>query len=117
MDPFTPIDNLLDLLPEITPDTIVSRAVYNDEQMRVTLFGFAAGQELTEHTSAYAAVMHFLHGEAEVTLAEEKREVSAGAWIHMAPQMPHGILARTPVKMLLTIVKGKTANSQQPTVR
>jgi quercetin dioxygenase-like cupin family protein len=110
MDTYTYINSLLDLLPEITADTIVSRAVYNDEQVRVTLFGFAPGQELTEHTSAYAAVMHFLQGEAEVTLAEEKREVSGGAWIHMAPQMPHGILARTPVTMLLTIFKGKTAN-------
>jgi quercetin dioxygenase-like cupin family protein len=109
MDSFSFHADLAALLPEITADTIVSRAVYNDDQMRVTLFGFAPGQELTEHTSAYPAVMHFLQGEAEVTLADEKREVSAGAWIHMAPQLPHGILARTPVVMLLTILKVKNS--------
>lgn len=113
MENHTYINNLLDLLPEITADTIVSRAVYNDEQIRVTLFGFAAGQELTEHTSTYAAVMHFLEGEAEVTLGEEKQQVSGGAWIHMAPQLPHGILARTPVTMLLTIYKGKKDTDEQ----
>jgi len=31
--------------------------------------------------------------------------VKAGAYVHMAPQLQHGILARTPVVMLLTMHK------------
>jgi quercetin dioxygenase-like cupin family protein len=105
MDLYTLIEDLGELLPEIKPDTIVSRTVYNDDQMRVTLFGFAAGQELTEHTSAHAAVLHFLRGEAALTLGTDKKEVRGGTWAHMTPHLSHGILAHTETVMLLIIFK------------
>jgi quercetin dioxygenase-like cupin family protein len=105
MNLYTFIGELEELLPEIKADTIVSRTVYNDEQMRVTLFGFAAGQELTEHTSAHTAVLHFLQGEAAVTLGEDKKEAHRGSWVHMTPHLAHGILAHTETVMLLIIFK------------
>jgi hybrid cluster-associated redox disulfide protein len=47
--PYTYLPNLAGALPEITENTVVSRSLYKDEKTDVTLFGFAAGQELTEH--------------------------------------------------------------------
>jgi quercetin dioxygenase-like cupin family protein len=43
-----------------------------------------------------AAVLQFLKGEAELTLGSEKRNVRAGALVHMAPGLSHGIIAKTP---------------------
>ena len=45
------------------PNGIVSRTLLRTETTRVVLFGFAQGQELTEHTSAQQAVIRVLSGE------------------------------------------------------
>lgn len=95
------IPDLLTHIPDITPDSILSRTIYKDEQLKVILFAFAAGQELSEHTSTHAAALHFLQGTADVTLGEERIAAAAGTWVHMPPQLPHSILATTPVIMLL----------------
>jgi quercetin dioxygenase-like cupin family protein len=47
-----------------------------------------------------------LSGDADVTLRDEVATASAGTWIHMAAQLPHSIRAKTPVVMLLSLVKG-----------
>ena len=52
-----------------------------------------------------AAMLYFIRGEAELTLGAEKKNVRAGAFVHMPPHTPHGILATTPVAMLLLMLK------------
>jgi quercetin dioxygenase-like cupin family protein len=52
-----------------------------------------------------AAMLYFMRGEAELTLGAEKKNVRAGAFVHMPPQTRHGILAKTPVAMLLLMLK------------
>jgi quercetin dioxygenase-like cupin family protein len=99
------IANLADQLPDVPPDSIVSRALVNDDRVSVTLFGFAAGQELSEHTSSYPAILHFLQGEADLTLGDDRLEARAGTWAYMPPRLPHSIRARTPVTMLLSMLK------------
>ncbi len=92
-------------LPEIPSDSILSRTVYQDEQLKVVLFGFAAGQELSEHTASSPAVIHILKGEARLTFGAEVHEAAAGAWAHMPADLPHSVLARTPVVMLLLLLR------------
>lgn len=99
------IGNLTDQLPDIPADSIISRAVYKSDDANVTLFGFAAGQELTEHTATVPAVIHFLQGEADLTLGNDRMEARAGTWAHMPAHLPHSIHARTPVVMLLLLLK------------
>ena len=89
-------------VPEIG---ILSRTLHNDDHVKVVLFGFAAGQELSAHTAPMAASLQFVSGEARLTLGEDTHEVKAGAFVHMPPQLPHGILARTPLVMLLQMYK------------
>ncbi len=91
-------------LPEILPDTIVSRSVYSGEDLKVTLFGFAPGQELTEHTATRPAVLHFLRGEATVTLGAEIFTAQAGTFVHMPAKLSHSVTAQTEVVMLLLMV-------------
>ncbi len=85
-------------------DSIVSRTVYNGEGVRIVLFAFASGQELTEHTSTRAALIHVLEGEAVITLGDEHVAARAGTLIRMAPNLPHSVQAQSPVRMLLTMI-------------
>ena len=84
---------------------IHSHTVHNDDNVKVVLFGFAPGQELTAHTAPMPAIIHILEGEALLTLVPDHVEVKAGALIHMTPELTHGIVAKTPLRMLLTLVK------------
>ena len=96
-----------DLMQEVQPPDkgILSRTLFNDERLKVVLFAFAAGEELSEHTASMPAVLHFLRGEATVTLGDDRHEAQPGAWAHMPAGLRHSIRARTPVVMLLTLLK------------
>jgi quercetin dioxygenase-like cupin family protein len=83
----------------------LSRTVHQDSRLKAVLFGFSPGQELSEHTASTPAIMHFLSGEADVTLAADQVAASAGTWIHMPPELPHSIHAKTQVTMLLLLLK------------
>ena len=97
------IADLAALLPAVPAETIVSRKVFSDDLLKVTLFGFAAGEELSEHTAAFPATLYFLTGEATVTLGEDIVAAQAGTWVQMPAHLPHTILAKTAVSMLLTL--------------
>ena len=98
------IADLADLLPEISEDTIISRSIYQDDQIRAIIFGFAPGQELSEHTAARPAILHFLKGEAALTLGTDSSVARPGTWTHMEAHLPHSILAKTEVVMLLLML-------------
>jgi quercetin dioxygenase-like cupin family protein len=98
---------------EIPAKGIISHTVFNDDQVKLILFGFAPGQELTAHTAPMPATMLFLQGEANLTLGTDKMDVSPGALIHMQPNLTHGIVAKTPLRMLLTLVKAARQDAAQ----
>ncbi len=95
-------------LPEEThfaPNGIVSRTLLRTANSRVVLFGFAEGQELTEHTSTQHAVVQILSGECDFSLAGEAHKLKAGDMLYMPPNLPHAAKATTKFSMLLTLSK------------
>jgi quercetin dioxygenase-like cupin family protein len=98
---------ILDLAQEAQPPErgILSRTLFNDDRLKVVLFAFAQAEELSEHTAAMPAVLHFLGGEARLTLDGDAVEARAGTWVHMPKGMRHAIQAKTAVIMLLLLLK------------
>lgn len=98
---------LANLSEEIAPpeNGILSRVLRKDDTVNVTLFGFSAGQELSAHSAPTPAVLYFLEGEAELLLGDDKVHVRQGAFVHMPPMLPHGITAKSALKMLLIQIK------------
>jgi quercetin dioxygenase-like cupin family protein len=90
---------------EIPANGIISRTLYNDDRIKVVLFGFDKGQELSEHTSTMPATVHILRGEARLKLGQDEKAAGEGSWAYMPPQLPHTVVAMTPVVMLLVMVK------------
>ena len=104
-NPYTYFEQLTTAVGDPTPDSIISRSILKNEAADVTLFAFAAGQELTEHTASRPAMLHLLQGEAEISLGADKKRATAGTWVYMTPHLPHGIKAETAVTMLLILLK------------
>jgi quercetin dioxygenase-like cupin family protein len=101
---YTLIRNLNDEI-QIPADGILSRTLSNDDHVRILAFGFAAGQELSAHTTPMAASIYIHSGEARLTLGEDTCDAQPGTLVHMAPKLTHGIFAKTPVIMLLQMYK------------
>ena len=106
MLPYVFFDSLSDALPEIPADSIVSRTLHADDDVKAVLFGFAAGQELSQHTASMPATLVFVQGEAELTLGDDTRQAGPGTWVHMPPNLSHSVRAKTPLVMLLLLLRG-----------
>lgn len=102
---YTYFENLASEIPEIPPDSIVSRTLYQDNKVKAVLFGFAPGQELSEHTAAQTALLYFVQGQAKLTLGKDEHQAGTGTWVRMEPRLPHSVLAETSLVMLLLLLK------------
>ncbi|MDH4161033.1 MAG: cupin domain-containing protein [Actinomycetota bacterium] len=89
----------------VPDDGTLSRTLYQDEDLRLVGFAFAAGEELSSHASALSVAIQVLQGRLQLTLGEEPAELVAGGWVHMPPHLPHAVTALEPTVMLLTMVK------------
>ena len=84
---------------------VVSRTLINQKTGSVTLFAFDAGQELSEHTAPYDALVQVLDGETEITIAGQPYRLMAGDAIIMPANDPHAVKALTKFKMALTMIR------------
>jgi len=105
--PYTYIPDLLKSMSTLPEDSVLSRVIAKSERLDVTLFGFAAGQELTEHTTPYRALIQVLEGQAQISLGKDTVTAGTGAWINMPPNLPHSLKATGKFVMLLTLIKGE----------
>ena len=84
---------------------IVSRVILKAEAGSVTLFGFDASQELSEHTAPFNALVHVLDGEAEIRISGQPFHLKNGEAIIMPADQPHAVKAVKKFKMLLTMIR------------
>jgi len=90
----------------IVPDKgILSQVLQKDGSVNITLFGMAAGEEISSHSAPTPAVLYFLEGEAAVGLGADTVQAVTGSFVFMPPLLPHSISARIPAKMLLIQIK------------
>jgi quercetin dioxygenase-like cupin family protein len=96
-----------DLIAEAAPPKggILSRTLFADDQLKLVLFAFDAGQELSEHTAARPVIVQILAGTGTLAVGADLYEARPGTWLHMAARTPHSLRAETPMVMLLTILK------------
>lgn len=91
----------------IQPGAVVSKVIHRDELLDVTVFGFDAGEGLTEHRASRTAIVHVLQGRLRLTVEGVAHDAGPGFWLHMAQDAPHALEALEPTLMLLTMV-GRT---------
>lgn len=106
MPDYTYLENVPGLLPDVPEDSILSRTVHRGDDVKVVLFRFAAGQELSEHTASQPALLIFVEGDAAVTLGGDEVRAQAGTLIHMPARLEHSVVAQSPVTMILLLLKG-----------
>ena len=84
---------------------VVSKTVIDKQSGTVTLFAFAQGQGLSEHTAPFDALIQVLEGEAEIRISGTPIRVRAGEMIILPASEPHALKAVERFKMMLTMIR------------
>ncbi len=84
---------------------IVSKTIIKQAKGNVSLFAFDKGEELSEHTAPFDALVQIIDGSAEITIDGHPHQLSAGESIIMPANIPHALVAVTPFKMVLTMIR------------
>jgi len=91
-------------LVAVSVDSTVSRTVLKADGVRLVLFAFDVGQELSEHTAAMPVLLRVLDGRLTVSAADRSVELAPGGVVHLPARMPHAVTALEPTRMLLTML-------------
>jgi quercetin dioxygenase-like cupin family protein len=92
-------------LVEYQDGAIVSREIVHGKAGTVTVFAFDNGQQLSEHTAPFEALVMGLDGAAEIAIAGRTHALKAGEVFVMPAGIPHALRAVSRFKMLLVMVK------------
>ncbi len=86
-------------------NSVVSKVLLKKKSGNVTLFAFWAGQELSEHTSPYDAMVICIDGKGSIFIDGHENVLQAGDVIGMPSNHPHSVKASENFKMLLIMIK------------
>src|SRR5512147_1016516 len=84
---------------------VVSKTLIDKKTGTVTLFAFARGQGLSEHTAPFDALVQVLDGEVEITISGRPYHLNAGQMILMPAHQPHAVKAMKRFKMMLVMIR------------
>lgn len=109
--PRTPADRsivvtgLVDELP-VTESATTSRALVDNERVRVVAFAFDTGEQLTDHTAAMPVVVQVLTGALRFAVAGGTHHLAAGDCVYLAANETHALEALEPTLMSLVMMRG-----------
>lgn len=86
--------------------SVVSRTLVKNAAGTITLFSFDEGQNLSEHSAPFDAVVHILNGTAELIIGGRSVHAEQGEMVLMPANVPHAVKANQKFKMLLTMLRG-----------
>jgi quercetin dioxygenase-like cupin family protein len=97
----------LQLRALITPTEqgIASRVLARTAGGTLTLFAFDAGQELSEHSTAFEALVLVLEGALNLTIGGTLTTAVPGTIVRMPANVPHAVHALEPTRMLLIMLR------------
>ncbi len=91
---------------EYSTEGIISKRIIHKPSGNITLFSFDSGQELSEHSAPFDALVQVMEGKATIIINQVPYEVSENQCIIMPANIPHAVKAVERFKMLLTMIKG-----------
>jgi len=84
---------------------VVSREIVKKPTGNVTIFAFDEGQDLSEHTTPFDALVHIVEGDAEIVISGQPHQLQGGEMILMPAGQPHALKALKRFKMILTMIR------------
>jgi len=83
----------------------VSKIITRNEKGNLTLFAFDKGQNLSEHSAPFDAIVQVLEGTGTIIIDKKEHTLGEGQLIIMPANIPHAVAAKERFKMLLIMIK------------
>lgn len=100
----------MDSLVTPTAQGIASRVLARTAAGNITVFAFDAGEELSEHTAPFDALVLTLSGSLGLTIGGREVRTSAQSVVLMPANVPHAVHAVEPSRMLLIMLREQAAS-------
>ena len=88
-----------------TPHGIASRVLARTAAGNITLFAFDAGEELSEHTAPFDALVLTLSGALILTIGGREVRTAPESIVLMPANVPHAVRASDASRMLLIMLR------------
>ena len=89
---------------QVQPGQVVSKTLAQNDAVSVTLFAFAAGEEIGTHDSTGDAMVTVLEGVGQFTIDGVPYLVKPGEALVMPAKKPHSVYALENFKWMLTVI-------------
>ncbi len=89
-------------------NAIVSKHLLKKATGNISLFAFDKGEELSEHTTPFDAMVHVVDGKADIIIDGKSNVLKANETIIMPANVPHALKAIESFKMVLTMIRDKS---------
>jgi quercetin dioxygenase-like cupin family protein len=89
---------------QVQPGQVVSKTLAQNDAVSVTLFAFAAGEEIGTHDSTGDAMVTVLEGVGQFTIDGVPYLVKPGEALVMPAKKPHSVYAPENFKWMLTVI-------------
>ena len=90
---------------EYSDGGIVSKTVIKKQTGNISLFSFAKGEALSEHTAPFDAMIQVVDGKGEITIGGKPYILGTGETIIMPANISHSVKAVERFKMVLTMIR------------
>ena len=102
---------LLQSLVSPTAKGIASRVLARTAGGNVTLFAFDEGEELSEHTAPFDALVIVLDGAFVLTIGGQEVRAEPATIVRMPADVPHGVRATESSRLLLIMLREPAAEA------
>ncbi len=93
---------------EIPPGGTLSRVLVKQGPVRLVVFAFDDGQELSEHTASVPVILQTITGAFRVEADGVATRLEPGGWLYLEAHQPHSVVAEGPARLLLTMIRCDT---------
>jgi len=90
---------------EYMTNAVVSKTIFKKITGNITVFSFAAGEELAEKRSPFDTYIQIIDGAAEINIDDKKYDLKLGEGIIIPAHTKHHFNAFKRFKMLSTVIK------------
>jgi quercetin dioxygenase-like cupin family protein len=95
----------LESLVTPTAQGIASRVLARAAAGNITLFAFDAGEELSEHTAPFDALVMTLSGALTLTIGGREVAATPQTIVLMPANVPHAVRATVPSRLMLIMLR------------
>lgn len=93
---------------EYSDGATVSKILTKNKSGNTTLFAFDKGQNLSEHTAPFDAIVLIIEGSCNIMIDGKNNQMNEGQIILMPAEIPHAIEGTDAFKILLIMIKEET---------